>query len=92
MIMKESESVSCSAMFDPLGPIDCGPPGSSVHGSLQARTLEWVAMPSSRGSSNPGIKPTSPALSGEFFTMSHQGSPEQLDVGMQSSIPASHHT
>ena len=30
---------------------DCGPPGSSVHGVLQARTLEWVAKPSSRGSS-----------------------------------------
>ena len=34
-------------------PMDCSPPGSSVHGSLQARTLEWVAMPSSRGSSPP---------------------------------------
>ena len=34
-------------------PIDCSPPGSSVHGILQARILEWVAMPSSRGSSQP---------------------------------------
>ena len=32
-------------------PMDCSPPGSSVHGILQARALEWVAMPSSRGSS-----------------------------------------
>ena len=32
-------------------PIDCGPPGSSVHGILQARILEWVAIPTSRGSS-----------------------------------------
>ena len=32
-------------------PMDCSPPGSSVHGLLQARILEWVAMPSSRGSS-----------------------------------------
>ena len=31
--------------------MDCSPPGSSVHGILQARILEWVAMPSSRGSS-----------------------------------------
>ena len=30
-------------------PTDCSPPGSSVHGSLQARILEWVAMSSSRG-------------------------------------------
>ena len=35
-------------------PIDCRPLGSSVHGILQARILEWVAMPSSRGSSQPG--------------------------------------
>ena len=34
-------------------PLDCSPPGSSVHGSLQARILECVAMPSSRGSSHP---------------------------------------
>ena len=31
--------------------MDCSPPGSSVHGIFQARILEWVAMPSSRGSS-----------------------------------------
>ena len=30
-------------------PMDCSPPGSSVHGILQTRILEWVAMPSSRG-------------------------------------------
>ena len=34
-------------------PMDCSPPGSSVYGILQARILEWVAMPSSRGSSRP---------------------------------------
>ena len=34
-------------------PRNCSPPGSSVHGILQARILEWVAMPSSRGSSLP---------------------------------------
>ena len=32
-------------------PMDCSPPGSSVHGTLQARTLEWVAMPSCKGAS-----------------------------------------
>ena len=32
-------------------PLDCSPPGSSVHRILQARILEWVAVPSSRGSS-----------------------------------------
>ena len=34
-------------------PMDCSPPGSSVHGILQARILEWVAISSSRGSSQP---------------------------------------
>ena len=34
-------------------PVDCSPPGSSVHGILQARILEWVAMISCRGSSRP---------------------------------------
>ena len=34
-------------------PMDCSPPGSSVHGILQARILEWVAMPFSKESSQP---------------------------------------
>ena len=34
-------------------PMDCNLPGSTVHGILQARTLEWVAIPFSRGSSQP---------------------------------------
>ena len=34
-------------------PMDCSPPGSSVRGILQARILEWIAIPSSRGSSRP---------------------------------------
>ena len=34
-------------------PMDYSPPGSSVHGILQARILEWVAMPFSRGTSQP---------------------------------------
>ena len=37
---------TCNLTHDPM---DCSPPGSSVHGILQARTLKWVAMPSSRG-------------------------------------------
>ena len=40
-------------------PMDCSPPGSSVLGILQARMLQWVAMPSSRESPKPGIEPTS---------------------------------
>ena len=41
---------SCLTLCDPT---DHSPPGSSVHEILQARILEWVAMPSSRGSSGP---------------------------------------
>ena len=51
--------------------MDCSPPGSSVHGILQARILEWVAMPSSRGSSQPRDQTCtsmSLALVGRFFT------------------------
>jgi len=47
--------------------MDYSPPGSSVHGILQARILKWVAMPSSRGS-NPGMELASPALAGRFCT------------------------
>ena len=36
--------------------VDCSPPGSSVHGILQARILEWVAMPFSRESPDPSTK------------------------------------
>ena len=53
------------------GPMDCSPPDSSVHGTSQERTLEWVAMPSSRGSSQPTdwtASFMSPALAGRFFT------------------------
>ena len=54
-------------------PMDCSLPGSSVHGILQARILEWVAMSFSRGSSQPmdgTLVSMSPALSGGFFTTS----------------------
>ena len=45
--------LSCSIGPNPCDPMDCSQPGSSVHGILQARILEWVAMPSSRGSPQP---------------------------------------
>ena len=58
--------------------MDCSLQVFSVHGTLQARILEWVAMPSSRDLPNPGIKPTSlmfPALAGQLFRACHLGSP-----------------
>ena len=54
-------------------PLDSSPPGSSVRGILQARMLEWIAMPSSRGSSQPRDQThvsASPALAGVLFTTS----------------------
>ena len=49
----------CPTLCDPM---DCSPPGSSVHGVLQARILEWVAIPFSRGFPNTGIEPGSHEL------------------------------
>ena len=48
---------SCPFLHDPM---DCSLPHSSVHGILQAKILEWVAIPFSRGSSDPGMEPRSP--------------------------------
>ena len=42
--------------------MDCSPGGSPVHGILQPRMLEWVAISNFKGLPNPGIKPRSPAL------------------------------
>ena len=59
-------------------PMDCSLPGSPVHGFLQAKILEWVAVPSSRGSSHPGIEPMSPgspALQPNSLLLSHGESP-----------------
>ena len=57
---KGSEVVkSCLTLCNPM---DCSLPGSSVHGIFQARVQEWVAISFSRGFSNPGMKPRSPAL------------------------------
>ena len=48
---------------------DHSPLGSSVYGILQARTLEWVALPFSRGSSWPGDQTQAPCLAGRIFTV-----------------------
>ena len=45
----EVERICVSVVSDSLRPMDCSPPGSSVHGIFQARILEWVAVPSSGG-------------------------------------------
>ena len=54
--------------------MDCGPPGSSVHGTSQARVLEQAAI-SFRDLPNPGIEPASPALQVDSLPLSEQGNP-----------------
>ena len=59
---------SCLTLCDPMS---CSPPGSSVHGILQVRTLEWVAISASRGfswSRNQTTSPAPPALASGFCT------------------------
>ena len=56
----------CPTLCDPMG---CSPPGSSVHGILQARILEWVAMPFSRESSRPRYQTFVSCIAGRFCTI-----------------------
>ena len=59
-------------------PIDCSPPGSSVHGIFQARILERFLFSTSGDLPDPGIKPSSPVsptLAGRFFTTEPLGKP-----------------
>ena len=52
----------------PCNPMDCSPPGFSVHGLFQARILEWVAFPFSRGASQPRDQTQVSHIAGGFFT------------------------
>ena len=63
---------SCLTLCDPM---DCSPPGSSVHGILQTRILEWVAIPFSKGSSNSGIKAGSTELQANSLPSESPGTP-----------------
>ena len=62
---------SCLTLGDPM---DCSPPGS-VHGILQARRLEWVAIPVSSDSSQPRIEPRSSALQAVSLQSEPPGKP-----------------
>ena len=65
----ESESEvgqSCPTLRDP---VDCRPPGSSVHGILQARILAWVAISFSRGSSQPRDRTRVSHIAGRHFNL-----------------------
>ena len=55
--------------------MDYSPPGSSVHGLVQAKVLEWVAVPSSRDLPKPGIEFRSPTLQADSFPSEPPGNP-----------------
>ena len=57
---------SCLTLCSPM---DCSPPGASVHWILQARTPEWAAMLSSRGSSRPRGETPISCIAGRFLTV-----------------------
>ena len=57
---------SCPTLCDPM---DCSPPGSSIHGILQARILEWVAISFSRGSSQPRDQTQVSCIAGRNFNL-----------------------
>ena len=66
--------LACPTLW--VDPMDCSPPGTSVHGVSQARVLEWAAISFSRDLLHPGIElkpPASPALVGRFFTTEPPG-------------------
>ena len=73
--MKVKEAQSYQTLCDPM---DCSLPGSSVHGIPQARMLEWVAIPFSRGSSRPSIVPACATSQVDSLPLSHLGSPDVL--------------
>ena len=62
--MKVKGAQSCPDLCDLTG---CSPPGSSVHGILQARVLEWVAMPFSRGAPQPRHRTWVSCFAGRLF-------------------------
>ena len=70
-----------------LWSMDCSLPGSPIHGILQARILEWVAVPSSRGSSRHKDGTCVSCIAGRFFTTKPPGKP-----GLQGKFLQSHFT
>ena len=69
-LMYAKSPQSCLTLCDPM---DCSPPGSSAHGILQARILEWIAIPSPGDLFNPGIEHGSPALQADSLLSEPQG-------------------
>ena len=65
----ESESEVAQLCPTLCNPVDCNPPGSSVHGILQTRILEWVAISFSKGSSRPRDRTQVSRIAGRRFNL-----------------------
>ena len=79
-VIKVLVAQSCLTLCDPVG---CSSPGSSVHGISQARILEWVAIPFSRGSSWPRYQTLVSCIPGRFFYhLSYWGNPQVIKVNI----------
>ena len=75
--MKSESEVSQSGptLCDPM---DCSLPGSSLHGILQAKVLEWFAFPSPGDLPDPGIEPGSPTFQADALTSEPPGKPNDI--------------
>ena len=71
-------------IYTQLCPTLCNPIDFTAHGILQTRILEWVAFPFSRRSSQPRIKPRSPALQVDSLPAEPQGKSKNTGVGILS--------
>ena len=85
--MKVLFAHACLTLCDPA---DYSLPGSSVCGILQARTLEWVAMPSPEDLPDAGTEPTSPALASGFFIIEPLREAPICDVAILYSLIKKH--
>ena len=81
-MQKSGSNISSVAQLRPTlcDPLNCSPPGSPVHGILQARIQEWP-FPPPGDLSGPEMEPTSPALAGGFLTAEPLGRPAEMGFG-----------
>ena len=80
----KSESEVAQSCLTLSYPMDCSPPGTSVHGILQARIVEWVAIPFSSGIFlTPGSNLGLPHCRQILYHLSHQRSPGDWATNMQ---------
>ena len=80
VLVAQSRPILCN-------PMDYSLPGSSVHGVLQARILEWVLPFSPPGDlPDPGIEPGSPALQADSLLPEPRGKPKNIRVGSLSRL------